>query len=78
MATTYTVTATGTYFVTASNAQEALDTVHEVMLGNDKGSHRCLEILGNGEVHYDMMVQKGFHSTIPDSMYDLDKDKGTN
>jgi hypothetical protein len=75
MATTYTVTATGTYFVTASNAEEALVVVYEAMLGNDRYGHRCLDILGNGEVHDDMRVQRGFHSTIPDSMYGLDNDE---
>jgi hypothetical protein len=56
----YTVTLTGTYFVTASNYDDALDKVYEAMLGNDKQS-----LLGWGEVHLDdAKVQEGTHRTI--------------
>ena len=75
---TFTVTATGTYFVEATNATEALHIVYEAMLGNDMGGHRCLDILGNGEVHYEMTVQKGYHSTIPDEMYGITKNEEEN
>ena len=56
---TYTVTATGTYFVQAKDQFEAECIVHEAMLGNDKEN-----VLGCGEVHYEMKTQEGFHTTI--------------
>lgn len=56
---TFTVTATATYFVEAGDKDEASSIVHEAMLGNDPQN-----ILGNGEVHYKMLIQKGFHSLI--------------
>jgi hypothetical protein len=66
----YTVTMTGTYFVHAENAFEATCIVYEALLGNDRKGVRCLETLGNGEVHRDnVIVQEGYHSTIPDEMY---------
>lgn len=66
----YTVTMTGTYFVHAENAFEAECIVYEALLGNDRNGIRCLDTLGNGEVHQDnVIVQDGFRSTIPDEMY---------
>lgn len=59
MLKTYTVTATGTYFVQAINEIEAQDVIHEVMLGNGDTS-----ILGWGEVHYEIKAVEGYHSTI--------------
>lgn len=57
----FTITATGTYFVTAKNADEAQNIVYEAMLGNDKK-----DVLGWGEVHLGgMVVQRGTHYTIP-------------
>ena len=56
----YTVTATATYFVTASDATDAMTKVYEAMLGNDDE-----RILGWGEVHQATMhVQHGTHYTI--------------
>jgi hypothetical protein len=59
MLKTYTVTATGTYFVQAINEIEAQDVIYEVMLGNGDTS-----ILGWGEVHYGIKAVEGYHSTI--------------
>lgn len=55
----YTVTATGTYFVQAHNEDHATRIVYEALLGNDMSN-----ILDNGEVSQDMVVQTGHHSTI--------------
>ncbi len=74
----FTVTATGTYFVEATNAFEAECIVYEAMLGNDSNGVRCLETLGNGEVHGSMKVEKGYHSTIPDEMYGITENKEEN
>lgn len=59
MLKTYTVTATGTYFIQAANEIEAQDIIYEAMLGNGDTS-----ILGWGEIHYDMKTVEGFHTTI--------------
>jgi len=61
---TYTVTATGTYFVQATSEFEAECIVYETMLGNDYKGHIHTHVLGNGEVHSDMKAVEGFHSTI--------------
>ena len=59
MLNTYTVTATATYFVRATNEIEAKDIIHEAMLGNGD-----ISILGWGEIHNDMKTLEGFHTTI--------------
>lgn len=59
MLKTYTVTATGTYFVQAVNEIEAEQIIHEAMLGIGDTS-----ILGWGEIHYGMKTVEGFHTTI--------------
>lgn len=59
MLKTYTVTATGTYFVQAANEIEAEDIIYEAMLGNGDTS-----ILGWGEIHYGIKAVEGFHTTI--------------
>lgn len=57
---TFTVTATGTYFVNAHNVQEAIDIIYEALLGNDIN-----HLLGWGEVHLsDMKAEEGYHSVI--------------
>lgn len=64
MLKTYTVTATGTYFVQAANEFEAECIVYETMLGNDYKGNNHTNILGNGEVHSGMKAVEGFHTTI--------------
>lgn len=62
----YTVTASGTYFVEANNADEALNLVYEAMLGNDEK-----KILGWGEIDWlSMSVKRGTHYTIAQEEYD--------
>ena len=56
----FTVTMTGTYFVTADNATQANDLVSEALIGNDPQ-----DILGGGECHWSSAdVKEGHHPTI--------------
>jgi len=62
----YTVTATGTYFVSAKDAFEAKTLVYEAMLGNDPK-----HLLDIGEVHLGtMVVKEGTHYTISHTEYE--------
>ena len=62
----YTVTATGTYFVSAKDRSEAETLVYEAMLGNDPKN-----LLDIGEVHLGtMVVQEGTHYTISHTEYE--------
>jgi hypothetical protein len=56
----FTVTATGTYFVQAMSHGEAQEIVYEALLGRNSES-----VLGSGEVHYGIKSVEGYHSTIP-------------
>lgn len=57
----YTITMTGTYFVTANGANEAVTKVYEALLGNPIYAG----ILGSGEVNPDnAIIQSGTHFTI--------------
>lgn len=55
----FTVTATGTYFVEAMSHGEAQEIVYEALLGRNSEL-----VLGSGEVHYGIKSVEGYHSTI--------------
>lgn len=61
----YTVTATATYFVQATDEDEATNIVYEALLGDDQDN-----ILGGGEIHCDSLdCKEGTHYTIPLHVY---------